>query len=205
MELQLHSANGGKAKKVTVSDEAFGRDFNESLVHQVVTAYMARHRSGTKAQKTRAKVSGGGRKPWRQKGTGQARAGTIRSPLWRGGGKIFAAQPRDHAQKVNRKMYRGAMQAIVSELARQDRLVLVDELSIEAPRTKLMATLLKELGVGNALIVIEAFDEKVFLASRNLKGVDMLEADAVDPVSLVGSEKVVMTVGALRKIEEKLA
>lgn len=203
MELQIHSAAGGGS--VTVSDEAFGRDFNEALVHQVVTAYMTRGRAGTKAQKNRAAVSGGGAKPWRQKGTGRARAGTIRSPLWRGGSRAFAAQPREFDPKVNRKMYRGAMLSILSELARQERLVLVSELDLEAPKTKLMAGKLKELGVDEALVVIEAFDEKLFVASRNIKHVDLLEADAVDPVSLLRFDKVIMTVGALKKLEEKLA
>lgn len=203
MKLQLHSASGGGA--VDVSESAFGRDFNEALVHQVVTAYLAGARRGTKAQKTRAQVRGGGRKPWRQKGTGNARAGSIRSPIWRGGGRAFAATPRDHSQKVNRSMYRGAMRAILSELVRQERLVLVETMELEAPKTKLMAERLKSLGAEDVLVCVEAFDEKVFLASRNLPRVGYLEVDALDPVSLIRFEKVVMTVAALRKLEEKLA
>lgn len=203
MELKLHSASGGGA--VDVSETTFGRDFNESLVHQVVTAYLAGGRRGTKAQKTRAQVRGGGRKPWRQKGTGNARAGSIRSPLWRGGGRAFAASTRDHEQKVNRGMYRGAMRSILSELIRQDRLVLVEDLSLEAPKTKELAGKLKEMELADVLLCVEAYDEKLHLASRNLARVGYLDVDAVDPVSLIRFEKVLMTVAALRKLEERLA
>lgn len=201
MELQLTNAKG----KVTVSDVAFGTDYNESLVHQVVTAYMAGSRSGTKAQKTRSQVSGGGTKPWRQKGTGRARAGTIRSPLWRGGGVTFAAKPRDHGQKVNRKMYRSAMRAILSELVRQERLLVVEEFGVEAPKTKQLATKLKDLGLDNVLIVTEDVSENLYLAARNLHKVDVRDVAAVDPVSLVGYDKVLMSVGAVRGLEEWLA
>ena len=198
--LKLHGAKG----QVEVSAAAFGKDFNEPLVHQVVTAYMAGARSGTKAQKNRARVSGGGVKPWRQKGTGRARAGTIRSPIWVGGGRTFAAQPRDYSQKVNRKMYRGAMQAMFSELVRQDRLKVVEQFGVDAPKTKQLVGKLKEMGLENVLIVVEGFDEKLFLAARNLPNVDVLEATAVDPVSLVRFENVLITVPAVKRIEERL-
>jgi large subunit ribosomal protein L4 len=203
MELQLHKASGAAA--ITVSDAAFGREFNEALVHQVVTAYLAGGRAGTKAQKTRAQVSGGGKKPWRQKGTGRARAGTIRSPLWRGGGKIFAAQPRDFSQKVNRKMYQGAVRSILSELVRQDRLVVLEDFAVDAPKTKQLAEKLKALSLTNVLIVTETVDEKLYLAARNLADVDVRNVNSVDPVSLVGYEKVLVTVPALRRLEEWLA
>ena len=202
MELQLHDAPGGAA--VQVSEEAFGRDYNEALIHQVVTAYQAGGRSGTKAQKTRAQVAGGGAKPWRQKGTGRARAGTLSSPIFRTGGRTFAAQPRDHSQKVNRKMYRAAMSSLLSELVRTERLVLVESLELEAPKTKMLVAKLKGMGLDSTLIVLEAFDEKVFLAARNLHKVDVVDASAADPVSLIRYDKVLMTVAALRRLEEKL-
>jgi large subunit ribosomal protein L4 len=194
---------GGK-KKVSVSDAAFGREFNEALVHQVVTAYLAGARSGTKAQKNRSAVSGGGAKPWRQKGTGRARAGTIRSPLWTGGGKIFAAAPRDFSQKVNRKMFRAALQSIFSELLRQDRLVVLGELGVDAPKTKELAGKLRELDIDSALILTDGVEEKLYLAARNLAGVSVVDAAVVDPVSLVRFDKVVATVDALKRIEERL-
>ncbi len=202
MKLQLHGAAG---KDLQVSEDAFGREFNEGLIHQVVTAYLASGRAGTKAQKTRAQVRGGGAKPWRQKGTGRARHGSIRSPIWVGGGRAFAASPRSYAQKVNRKMYRAAMRSLVSELVRQDRLTVVESLEIAEPRTKLMVAKLKELGVDNALVVVEAFDENLFLAARNLPDIELLEVTAVDPVSLLRYDRVVMTVAAVRRLEEKLA
>jgi large subunit ribosomal protein L4 len=202
MKLQLHGAAG---KDLQVSEDAFGREFNEGLIHQVVTAYLASGRAGTKAQKTRAQVRGGGAKPWRQKGTGRARHGSIRSPIWVGGGRAFAASPRSYAQKVNRKMYRAAMRSLVSELIRQDRLTVVESLEIAEPRTKLMVAKLKELGVDNALVVVEAFDENLFLAARNLPDIELLEVTAVDPVSLLRYDRVVMTVAAVRRLEEKLA
>jgi large subunit ribosomal protein L4 len=202
MKLQLHGAAG---KDLQVSEDAFGREFNEGLIHQVVTAYLASGRAGTKAQKTRAQVRGGGAKPWRQKGTGRARHGSIRSPIWVGGGRAFAASPRSYAQKVNRKMYRAAMRSLVSELIRQDRLTVVESLEIAEPRTKLMVAKLKELGVDNALVVVEAFDENLFLAARNLPNIELLEVTALDPVSLLRYDRVVMTVAAVRRLEEKLA
>ena len=200
--MNLNTASGGT---VTVSEVAFGKDFNEPLVHQVVTAFLAGARQGTKAQKNRSDVSGGGRKPWRQKGTGRARAGTIRSPIWRGGGKTFAAVNRDHSQKVNRKMYRGALQCIMSELVRQDRLVVVDEFTVGEPKTKAVAAKLKELDLANVLIVTDSADENLYLGSRNLPKVDVRDADGVDPVSLIAFEKVLVTVPALKKLEEALA
>jgi large subunit ribosomal protein L4 len=202
MKLQLHGAAG---KDLQVSELAFGREFNEPLVHQVVTAFMAAGRAGTKAQKTRAQVRGGGAKPWRQKGTGRARHGSIRSPIWRGGGATFAATPRSFAQKVNRKMYRAAMQSLLSELVRQERLLVVESLELAEPRTRLFVSLMKDLGVDGGLFVVEAFEEKLYLASRNLPRVEVLEATALDPVSLLRHERVVVTVAALRRIEENLA
>jgi len=196
------AVTGGK--KIKVSDATFGRDFSEALVHQVVTAYMAGSRSGTKAQKNRSAVSGGGKKPFKQKGTGRARAGTIRSPIWRGGGTTFAATPRDHSQKVNRKMYRGAMQAIFSELVRQDRLVVVDSLDLAEPKTKALTTQLAELGIERGLIVINEPNENVYLASRNVPGVYLIDVAGIDPVSLVAADKVLMTVDAVEKVQEWL-
>ena len=201
MNLDL-AANGGS---VEVSDAAFGREFNEALVHQVVVAHMAGARQGTRAQKTRSDVSGGGRKPWRQKGTGRARSGTIRSPIWRSGGVTFAARPQDHSQKVNRKMYRGALQCIVSELIRQDRLVAVESFNVDAPKTKALLNQLKSLDLASTLIVTEEVDENLYLAARNLKGVDVRDVQAVDPVSLISHDKVLITVSALKKLEEELA
>jgi large subunit ribosomal protein L4 len=201
MTMQLAVAGG---KKIKVSEATFGRDFSEALVHQVVTAYLAGARSGTKAQKNRSDVAGGGRKPWRQKGTGRARAGTIRSPLWRGGGVTFAAVPKDHAQKVNRKMYRGAVQAILSELVRQDRLIIVDSLELDQPKTKELIEKLAALEFNKGLIVTNEMNENLFLASRNLPGVYVLDVSGMDPVSLVGAEKVIITVEAVEKIQEWL-
>ncbi len=190
---------------VDVAEAAFGADYNEALVHQVVTAYLSGSRAGTKAQKNRSAVRGGGAKPWRQKGTGRARAGTIRSPIWVGGGRAFAAQPRDHSQKVNKKMYRAALRSVLSELIRQDRLVVVESLELEAPKTKLLASKLKELGLDNVLVLNEAFDEKVFLAARNLPNVGICDAASIDPVVLIRFEKVLITLPALKLIEERLS
>ncbi|AZZ94616.1 50S ribosomal protein L4 [Hahella sp. KA22] len=201
MELTINGAGKGT---VSVSDVAFARDFNEALVHQVVTAYLAGGRQGSKAQKTRSQVSGGGKKPWRQKGSGRARAGTIRSPIWRGGGKTFAATPLDHSQKVNKKMYRAAMQSILSELVRQERLVVVEEMSVDAPKTKQFNAKLKGLGLENVLIVADAVDQNLYLASRNIPHVDVCDAVAINPVSLIAHDKVLVTVSALKKIEEML-
>jgi large subunit ribosomal protein L4 len=195
----------GNGSSVDVADTAFGAEFNEPLVHQVVTAFLAGGRAGTKAQKTRAQVRGGGTKPWQQKGTGRARAGSIRSPIWVGGGKAFAAKPRDHSQKVNRKMYRGALRSVLSELVRQDRLVVTDSLAMEAPKTKELAGKLKQLGLDNVLIVNEAFDEKVFLSARNLPDVGICDASSIDPVVLMRFEKVLITLPALKLIEERLS
>jgi large subunit ribosomal protein L4 len=198
-------SQGATGAGLEVSDKAFGRDFNEALVHQVVTAYMNAGRAGTKRQKSKAEVRGGGRKPHAQKGGGRARAGSIRSPIWVGGGRAFAARPRDYSQKVNRKMYQGAMRAMLSELARLERLVVIDSLALDAPKTRLLAGRLRELGLTDVLVLIEAHDEKLDLASRNLPGVTVLPVSAVDPVSLVRHEKVLATVGAVRMLEEKLS
>ena len=190
---------------VDVAEAAFGAEFNEALVHQVVTAYLAGSRAGTKAQKNRSAVRGGGAKPWRQKGTGRARAGTIRSPIWVGGGRAFAAKPRDYSQKVNKKMYRAAIRSVMSELVRQDRLVIVKELELEAPKTKLLATKLKDMELDNVLILNEAFDENVFLAARNLPNVGICDVSSMDPVVLIRFEKVLVTLPALKLIEERLS
>ena len=203
-QLKLVSQDSG-AGSLEVSDKAFGYDFNEALVHQVVTAYMAAGRAGTKRQKSRAEVRGGGAKPWRQKGGGRARAGSIRSPIWVGGGRAFAARPRDYSQKVNRKMYRGAMRALFSELVRLGRLTVVDTLELEAPKTRLLAAKLKDLGFSDVLVLVEAHDEKLNLASRNLMGVSVLPVTAIDPVSLLRHEHVLATVGAVRMLEGRLA
>ncbi len=195
----------GKKTKIEVSDAVFGRDFSEPLVHQVVTAYLAGARAGTKAQKNRSAVSGGGRKPWKQKGTGRARAGTIRSPIWRGGGKTFAATPRDHSQKLNKKMYRAGMQSILSELVRQDRLKVVDKFDISAPKTKDAVAFLDKLGVTSGTLVMEEMSPEVLLATRNIPGIYVTDVAGLDPVSLVSSDDVVMTVDALQKVQEWLA
>ncbi|MDW5378436.1 50S ribosomal protein L4 [Halomonas sp. HP20-15] len=202
MNLNLAGASAGT---VEVADATFGKEFNEALVHQVVTAYLAAGRQGTRAQKTRSEVRGGGKKPWRQKGTGRARAGTIRSPLWRSGGVTFAARPQDYTQKVNRKMYRAAMRSILSELIRQERLVVVEEFAVETPKTKQLVAKLGELGLEKVLIVSDDIDEKLYLAARNIPNVDVVDVPAADPVSLVAFDKVLVTVSALRKFEEKLA
>jgi large subunit ribosomal protein L4 len=205
MKLKVVS-KGAQAEDVQVSDATFAREFNEALVHQVVTAYMAAGRAGTKAQKTKAEVRGGGIKPWRQKGTGQARAGSIRSPIWVGGGRAFAAKPRDFSQKVNRKMYRGAIRSMLSELARQERLVVTNGLELDAPKTKMLVQKLSDFGLGNSvLLLIEAYDEKLELAARNLPYVDVLPVNALDPLSLARHDKVLATVAAVRLLEERLA
>src|SRR6201995_642681 len=195
----LKLVNGGG--DLQVSDAAFGQQFNESLVHQVITAYRNASRSGTKAQKTRAEVRGGGKKPWSQKGTGQARAGSSRSPIWVGGGRAFAAKPRSFEQKVNRKMYRGAIRAMLSELARTDRLLVTDSIELEAPKTRLLANQLKEWGLEKALIVVEAPDEKLFLASRNLPYVEVVDVATVNPLALASYDKVLVTRGAVKMLE----
>jgi len=202
MELAIH--NDGVAG-LQVSDQVFGAEYKPGLVHQVVTAYMAGARAGTKAQKNRSAVAGGGGKPYRQKGTGRARAGTRRSPIWSGGGVTFAARPRDYAQKVNRKMYRGAVRSILSELVRQDRLLVLPEFKLTAPKTKELVRKLEELGVSDVLLVTEGFDEPLFLAARNLAAVDVMTVQEVDPVSMIAFDKLVLTEGAVRKLEERLA
>jgi large subunit ribosomal protein L4 len=202
MKLQLK--NSSPAGEIQLSDQAFGRAYNETLVHQVVTAYMAAGRAGTKRQKSRAEVRGGGKKPWSQKGTGQARAGSIRSPIWVGGGRAFAARPRDFSQKVNRKMYRAAMQSMVSELARTDRLLAVESLELAAPKTKLLISKLAEFGLTRALILVEAYEEKLFLAARNVPYVEVLPVASLDPLSLIKHDKVLATVGALKLLDQRL-
>ncbi|MBM4215367.1 MAG: 50S ribosomal protein L4 [Gammaproteobacteria bacterium] len=194
----------GGSNELQLSDATFGTEYNEALVHQVVTAYRNAGRSGTKAQKTKAEVSGGGKKPWSQKGSGQARAGSIRSPIWVGGGRAFAAKPRSFEQKVNRKMYRGALRSMLSELVRQDRLVVTNGIGLEAPKTRLLAAQLKSMSLDNVLIVVEAIDEKLFLAARNLPHVDVLPVTALNPLALASYDKVLMTVGAVKMIEERL-
>ncbi len=204
MELSVLKPGNDTSGTLSVSDAAFAREYNEALVHQVVTAYLAGARQGTRAQKTRSEVSGGGKKPWRQKGTGRARAGTIRSPIWRSGGVTFAAKPQDHSQKVNRKMYRAAVRSILSELARQERLVVVESFDVEMPKTKLLVKQLGDFGLDNVLIVSTEVGENLYLASRNLHGVDVRDVESVDPVSLIAYEKVVVTVDAVKKLEEML-
>jgi len=206
MELGLHSASGEQgSQSLEVADQSFGVDFNEGLVHQVVTAYLAAARSGTRAQKSRAQVRGGGAKPWRQKGMGRARAGSSRNPLWRSGGVTFAASPRNYAQKVNRKMYRGAMRCIVSELVREQRLVVIEDFALQAPKTRELLDRLKSLELDEVLIVTDGEDENLGLASRNLYGVGALTANQVSSVDLIGFAKVLITVPALRRLEERLA
>jgi len=202
MPMKLKVANGGA--ELAVSDENFGHVYNQALVFQVVNAYLAAGRSGSKAQKTRAEVRGGGKKPWAQKGTGSARAGSIRSPIWVGGGRAFAAKPRDFSQKVNRKMYRGALRSMLSELARTERLLVTDGIQLSEPKTKLLATQLKQWSLASVLIVVEATDQKLALAARNLPHVEVLEVTALNPVALAAYDKVLMTVGAVKLIEERL-
>jgi len=204
--VELNIAKPGKpSKSLSVSDIAFAKEYNEGLIHQVVTAYLAGARQGSRAQKNRAAVRGGGKKPWRQKGTGRARAGTIRSPIWRGGGVTFASKPKDFANKINRKMYRAAMSSIFSELARQERLIVVEEINIGSPKTKLLVEKLGQYNLTNVLIVSEEIDENLYLASRNLYKVDVSDFHAVDPVSLIAHDNVMMTVGAVKKFEELLS
>jgi len=195
----------GSSNSVEVSDTAFGKEYNEALVHQVVTAYLAAARQGSKAQKTRSEVRGGGAKPWKQKGSGRARAGTTRSPIWRSGGVTFAAKPQDWSQKVNKKMYRGAMKSILSELVRSERLVVVEEFAIAQPKTKLFIEKMNELSLESALVVADSVEKNLYLAARNVPKVDVVDTAGLDPVSLVSFEKVVVTVAALKKIEEALA
>jgi large subunit ribosomal protein L4 len=206
MELKMiELATGSDTGVVNVSDAVFGVEFNESLVHQVVVAYMAGARSGTKAQKTRSEVRGGGIKPWRQKGTGRARAGTIRSPIWVGGGRAFPGHNRDFSQKVNKKMYRGAMRSILSELSRSGRLIVVDDFKVDAPKTREFKSKLANLGVSDVLVVTEAFDEYLYLSARNIYKADVTDVASIDPLSLVGFKNVVLTQGAVKQLEEKFA
>ncbi len=205
MELALTVPGKKTRKKISLPDEAFAREFNEPLVHQTVVTYLAGARQGSAKQKNRAEVNGGGRKPWRQKGTGRARAGTIRSPIWRSGGRAFAARPRDYSKKLNRKMYRRAMQCILSELIRQERLIVVDDFVLETHKTKDLVARLKEFELENVLIVAEQVEQNLYLAARNLHKVDVLDAEAIDPVSLIGFEKVLCTVAAMKQIEGMLS
>jgi len=201
MELAIKDAQGA----LEVSETTFGREFNESLVHQVVVAYAAGARQGTRAQKTRSEVRGGGKKPWKQKGSGRARAGTIRSPIWRSGGVAFAAKPQDHSQKVNRKMYRGAISSILSELVRQERLIVVENFSVESPKTKELVSKLSALELKDVLIVTPEVDENLFLSARNLYKVDVRDVAGLDPVSLIAFDKVLITADAIKQVEEMLA
>lgn len=201
MELVLKDAQGA----LEVSETTFGREFNEALVHQVVTAYAAGARQGTRAQKNRSDVAGGGKKPWRQKGTGRARAGTASSPIWRKGGVTFAARPQDHSQKVNKKMYRGAIKSILSELVRQERLIVVEKFAVETPKTKELVAKLNELELNDVLIITAEVEENLFLASRNLFKVDVRDVQGIDPVSLIAFEKVLMTADAVKELEEAFA
>lgn len=203
MELSVTKSGGGQ-QSINVSETAFGREFNEALVHQVVVAHMAGARQGTKRQKNRSEASGSTKKPWRQKGTGRARAGNIRSPIWRGGGRAFAARPRSFEQKVNKKMYSAAMRSILSEIVRQDRMVVVDDFKIEKPKTKDLVAKLKELNLNNVLILVHEMDDALYLASRNIPNVQVLQATNLSPVKLLKFEKVLATVDAVRKIEEVL-
>lgn len=201
MDIAIHQSK----KKVSVSDDAFGAVFNEALVHQLVVSYMSGARAGTRAQKNRAAASGGGAKPWRQKGTGRARAGTIRSPIWRSGGVTFAASPKDHSKKLNKKMYRIGMRSLVSELLRQQRLILISELGVSEPKTKVMNQKLNDLGVSNVLILTDGLDSSVYLAARNIPNVQVMDVAIVDPLSLVSREHVVIDQAALKKLEERLS
>jgi len=205
MDINVAAPGKKTSKKVSVSDESFAKEFNESLVHQVVVTYMAGARQGSVKQKTRSEVNGGGKKPWRQKGTGRARAGTSSSPIWRSGGVTFAARPQDHSKKINKKMYRGALRCILSELIRQERLLIVDDFTLEDHKTKGLVQKLSEFDLKDVLIVSEEIDKNLYLASRNLYKVDVRDAAAVDPVSLIGFDKVLMTVPALKKVEGMLA
>lgn len=205
MDIRIHNSGAKKPGKLKVSDTVFGVKYNEPLIHQVLVAYLAGNRSGTKAHKTRSEVNGGGRKPWRQKGLGRARAGTIRSPMWRGGGVTFAAKPRDYSKKVNRKMYRGAMRSIFSELVRQDRLSCIDELRIDGPKTRAAKTLLSGLGLDEVLIITDEVSENLYLSTRNLPCVDVIDTQEINPYSLIGFRNVLLTKAAMEKVEEWLS
>lgn len=201
MDISIHNSD----KKASVNDAAFGVDFNETLVHQLVVSFMSASRAGTKAQKNRSAVSGGGAKPYRQKGTGRARAGTIRSPIWRSGGVTFAATPRDYSKKLNKKMYRAGMRSIVSELVRQERLLVTEDMSVAEPKTRLMAARLAELGIDNGLVLTDGLDSNLYLASRNIPNLMVMDVAVVDPVSLVRFDKVVTDEAGLKKLEDRLS
>jgi large subunit ribosomal protein L4 len=206
MDLQLHTFNGGAvAGSLTVADTVFAQPYREGLIHQVVTAYFAAARAGTKKQKTRAEVSGGGRKPWKQKGSGQARAGTTRGPLWRTGGRAFAARPRNYEQKVNRKMYQGAVRSILSELLRQERMTVVDDIDTQAIKTKALAQHLATFGEGTLLLISETVSEQLYLSARNLHKVGLAEVDAIDPALLISFDRVLITQGAINRLQERLS
>ncbi|HXK55153.1 MAG: 50S ribosomal protein L4 [Gammaproteobacteria bacterium] len=205
MDLNIQAGSAAGSETLQVGDTVFAVALNEALIHQVVTAYMAAARSGTKAQKNRSAVSGGGSKPFRQKGMGRARAGTSRSPIWRSGGVTFAASPSNYVQKVNRKMYRGALRSILSELVRQERFIVVSDIGVDAPKTKALTSRLKEFGLDEALIVSDQPDENLYLSARNLKNVDVCDVLDVNPVSLIGFKNVLITAAAVRKLEERLS
>lgn len=205
MDIRIHKTGSKKPGKLKVSDSVFGVKYNEPMIHQVLVAYMAGNRAGTKAHKTRSEVRGGGKKPFRQKGLGRARAGTIRGPLWRGGGVTFAAKPRDYSKKVNRKMYRGAIRSIFSELARQDRLSCIEELSIDTPKTRVAKTLLSDLGLNEVLIITDEVSENLYLSTRNIPQVDVIDTREINPYSLIGFENVLLTRSAVEKLEAWLS
>ncbi len=206
MDLQLHSfQSGSPSGSLAVTETVFGQPYREGLVHQVVTAYFAAARAGTKAQKTRAEVSGGGRKPWKQKGSGQARAGTTRGPLWRTGGRAFAARPRNYEQKVNRKMYQGALRSILSELVRQDRLVVVDSLDVAEAKTKALVARLAQFKVDSVLLVAEEVSDGLYLSARNLHWVGLADVESIDPALLIAFDKVVITQGSINRLQERLS
>tara|TARA_B100001013_G_scaffold253482_1_gene157929 strand:- start:257 stop:874 length:618 start_codon:yes stop_codon:yes gene_type:complete len=205
MELKIEKSGKKQAGTMSVADNVFAAKFNEPLIHQVLVSYMAGSRSGTKAQKSRSEVRGGGKKPWRQKGTGRARAGTIRSPIWRGGGVTFAAKPRDFSKKINKKMFRGAMRSIFSELVRQERFVCVDEFDVSESKTKLVKEKLDKLGLKEVLIITEGLSENLYLGVRNIPKVDVMDSNEIDPYSLIGFEKVLITQAAVEKVEEWLS
>ena len=204
-KIDVYDINGKKVKELELNEAVFGIEPNEAVVHSVLVNFLANQRQGTQSTKTRSEVSGGGRKPWRQKGTGRARSGDIKSPIWRSGGTTFAAKPQDHSQKVNKKMYRGAIKSILSELVRQDRLVVVEKFELDAPKTKVLVQKLKDLAVEDALIITASLDENLFLAARNLYKVDVRDVQGIDPVSLIAFDKVIVTVDAVKQIEEILA
>ena len=200
MKIELLSST--KNQDINISENAFSKDFNESLVHQAVVSFLAGSRQGSSKQKTRSEVRGGGKKPYRQKGTGRARAGTIRSPLWRGGGIAFAATPRDYSKKINKKMYRAAIRSIFSELLRQGRLVAIEKPVLEKPKTKEIANFLKEFSLSKVLIITDELDVNLYLSARNIPNVDIITVREINPVNLLKAQKVAVTADAFKKIEE---